>query len=151
MITKVKAPITPPAMAASGDFEEEDFVIEEEDLVIVGVANSKEVADGVFDAECVGDCDENPLGGEKRGMTSVVTNSNLSNSNWVLPFAVDPRFVITTVWKVSGRRGVSKYTTSKIADPFDDWEVMLGGPPSTVNCTKLFPTPPATVPQTRNR
>lgn len=125
--------MTAPAIALSDNVEEEDPILA--------------VAEGLDDSIC----DADSLGGAKTGVASVVINSNLSNSNWLLPFVADWRFVTTAVWKVSGKRGVSKYTTSKIADPFDILEVILGGPPSIVNWTKFFPTPPATVPQTRNR
>lgn len=137
IITKAKAPIIPPAIAASGDFEEESLVM----LVVLG--EGLWVADGI--------CDVDRFGGAKRGSTSVVWNSNLSSWNSVLPFVVESRFVTTAVWKVSVSRGVSKYSTLKTADPLDVWEVMLGSPPSIVNCTEFFPTPPGTVPQTHNR
>lgn len=138
----------PPAIPASGDVTEGDLAF--------AVAESSEMVDEVCDIECetVIDFDVDPpptgLGGAKRGVASVVVNSNLSSSNSLLPFVVESRFVIIAVWKVSDRRGVSKYNTLKIADPFDLWEVMLGGPPSIVNCTEFFPVPSGTVPQTRN-
>ena len=112
--------MTPPAIAPSGDFEEEELA----ELALA-------VADGVCDGVCDdGVCD---VGGAKRGIMSVVSNENLSSSNSLLPFEAEPKFVTTAVWKVSVKRGVSKYTTSKIAVPFDVWEVTLGGPPSIVN------------------
>jgi hypothetical protein len=133
-ITNTKVPIIPPAIPASGN-------VTEEDLALAVAESSEMVDDEVCDIECEG---------AKRGVASVVVNSNLSNSNSLLPFVVESRFVITAVWKVFDRRGVSKYNTLKIADPFDLWEVTLGGPPSIVNCTEFFPFPPGTVPQTRN-
>lgn len=71
-----------PAIAPSGDFEEDL-----EKLVLA-------VAEG-YDWVCDGVCD---IGGEKKGVTSDVLNENLSSSNSLLPFAVEPKFVTTAVW-----------------------------------------------------
>lgn len=77
-------PMTAPAIAASGDFEE--------DLAKLALA----VAEGTAsDGVCDGVCD---VGGTKRGVTSEVINENRSSSNSLLPFTAEPKFVITAVW-----------------------------------------------------
>lgn len=83
MITKTKAPMTVPAIIPSGDFEEESAK-----LALAVVAEGTDW-----------DCDEVcGVGGAKRGVTSVVSNENLSSSNSLLPFVLDPKFVTTAVW-----------------------------------------------------
>lgn len=78
--------MTPPAIAPSGDFMEEDLELEKLAL---------EVAEGT-DWVCDWVCDV--VGGAKRGVMSVVSNENLSRSNSLLPFVVEPKFVTTAVW-----------------------------------------------------
>lgn len=75
--------MTAPAIAPSGDFEE--------DLAELALAE----AEGT-DWDCDGDCDV--VGGAKRGVVSEVSNENLSSSKSLLPFAVEPKFVTTAVW-----------------------------------------------------
>lgn len=80
--------MTAPAIDPSGDFEE--------DLAELALA----VAEGLAVAErtdwvCVNVWD---VGGEKRGVMSDVSNENLSSSNSLLPFAIEPKFVTTAVW-----------------------------------------------------
>jgi len=82
IITKTKVPMTAPAIAPSGDFGE--------DLAKLALA----VAEGT-DWVCDRVCD---VGGAKRGVTSDVSNENLSSSNTLLPFVVEPKFVTTAVW-----------------------------------------------------
>lgn len=85
IITKTNVPMTEPVIGPSGDFEE--------DLAELALALA--VTEGT-DGVCDGVCDE--LGGAKRGVTSDVSNENLSSSNSLLPFALEPRFVTTAVW-----------------------------------------------------
>ena len=85
-ITKTNVPITAPVIAPSGDFEED---LAEIALVVA------EGTDGVCDEVCDEVCD---VGGAKRGVTSDVSNENLSSSNSLLPFELEPKFVNTAVW-----------------------------------------------------
>ena len=85
IIIKTKVPMTPPAIAPSGDFTEEDLA-----ELALAVA---EGTDWVCDDGVV--CD---VGGAKRGVRSVVSNENLSSTNSLLPFAAEPKFVTTAVW-----------------------------------------------------
>ena len=78
--------MTEPAIAASGDFEEDVALLALPVLVAEAGTDSDEV------------CDVLAVGGAKRGVMSVVSNENLSSSNSLLPFVVEPKFVTTAVW-----------------------------------------------------
>lgn len=82
--------MTPPAIAPSGDFMEEDLELEK--LALAVAEGPSCVCDGVCDEVC------DVVGGAKRGVMSVVSNENLSRSNSLLPFVVEPKFVSTAVW-----------------------------------------------------